>query len=170
MELNTALVELPKLSREAAVAVIKSIYSGHHQELLLDFVQGQIKADIVARDWNKAFYTGDLLSDVKEDSLTVVNRLELLAFCLYQVGFRGTDLLGQLKDDYPLEEVLKAIALLMTDLNKKDKLRVRANTERSGIASKLEAYFATPEDTSDIFGNAEAKSDVEKEEELATAI
>ena len=167
MNLNIALAELPKLSREAATLFVKSVYSGHHQDVLLDFVEGRLSVDQVKSEWFRVIFTGNLLRDVKDDTLTVVNRLELVAFIIRKLGFTGKELENDLRPDYSKAELVKALSVLVNDLNKKDNLKVRSEEGRGIIEEKLNAYFKELEESEDLFSTSVSEDSSEKEESLA---
>lgn len=170
MDLNTALLELPKVSKEAALIIAKGIYSGHHLDLITDFIQGRITPHEVRREWHKMFYTGVLLMDAKDDSLTVINRLELMAFILNRLGFNGSEIEEHMKGEYDTAELVKALSFLTNDIVKKDGLKVRSQEERAGIVDKLNAHHENVENVvqEDIFGGGASiespEVEVEKKE------
>ena len=138
LPLPQILANLSNLDSDFATAIITQHFKGLQEALLLKYVQGEITAEEISVEWRSVPYSGILPLDAKIPSLSLLDRLTLLAITLKQLGIT-TDHLGFLYETPApdIHTLVGTLTLLVSDLVNKDHLKIKRKDTQLALIEYL---------------------------------
>lgn len=135
--IDQIISNLSKCDYDFALSVILTNFKGSQKDLLVKFLNSEISVDYLKKRWGQVNITGTINEDAKNEDLTILDRLKLISIILDKLNLKNTYSEVYKKAHNTPDDYARSLALLIHDLQNKDRLRVRNKEIWVGLLDKI---------------------------------